>query len=134
MNYTIKDISVLRKILWVDCGLGGITAILGLSVFNLLTSILGLTTTFILSVSSITLCYAIVACVLVNQTNISISLLRTLIIANWIWTFISIGLMLIHFEMAQPLGKAFLILQIIAVGALAFLEGKQLIVTTQPGR
>lgn len=129
MNYTIKDISLLRKILWVDCALGGITAILGLSISYLLTSILGLTTTFILIVSSITLCYAIVACVLANQMKISISLLRTLILANWIWTFISVGLMLIHFERAQLLGKAFLILQIIVVGALAYLEGKQLIIT-----
>ena len=99
----------------------------GLFFFNLLTDLLGLTTIFILSVSIITLCYSVVACVLVNQINISISLLRTLVYANWIWTFISIGLLFMHFDEAQPLGKIFLILQIIVVGALAYLEGKQLV-------
>jgi len=130
MNYIIKDTSWLRKILWIDAALGGTTALVGLSFFNLLTSLLGLTATFILSVSIITLCYSIVACVLAKQIDISISLLRVLVYANWTWTFISIGLLLIHFERAQTLGKIFLILQIIAVGALAYLEGKQLVVAT----
>lgn len=130
MNYTIKDMSLLRKLLWSDTFLGGTTAIAGLCFFNPLTSILGLTATFILSVSIITLCYSVIACVLANQVNISIPLLRLLIFANWIWTFISIGLLLIHFNSAQPLGKIFLFLQIIVVGGLAYLEGKQLVVTT----
>ncbi len=130
MTYIIKDTSWLRKILWVDTALGGTTAMFGLFFFNPLTSLLGLTAIFILSVSIITLCYSIVAFVLANQISISISLLRILVYANWIWTFISIGLLLIHFDKAQLLGKIFLILQIIAVGALAYLEGNQLVVAT----
>jgi hypothetical protein len=127
MNYTINDTSLLRKILWVDTILGGTTAIVGLLFFRPLTHILGLPVTFILSVSVITLGYSLIAGVLANQINISVSLLRTLIYANWVWTFISIGLLLMHFNNAQLLGKIFLILQIIVVGGLAYLEGKQLV-------
>lgn len=128
MNYTIKDTFLLRKLLWLDTFLGGTTAILGLCFFKPLTIMLGLTATFILSVSIITLCYSVIAYVLTNQINISISLLRILISANWVWTFISIGFLFIHFDTAQPLGKIFLFLQVIAVGGLAYLEGKQLVV------
>jgi hypothetical protein len=127
MNYTINDTSLLRKILWADTVLGGTTAIVGLLFFSQLTSLLGLPVTFILSVSVITLGYSLIAGVLANQINISVSLLRTLIYANWVWTFISIGLLLMHFNNAQLLGKIFLILQIFVVGGLAYLEGKQLV-------
>ena len=131
MKYTIKDSFLLRKILWVDAVLGGATAIMGLLFFDPLISVLGLTATFILRVSVITLCYSLIACVLASQINISIPLLRTLIYANWVWTFISIGLLLMHFDKVQPLGKIFLVLQIIVVGGLAYLEGKQLVRQSQ---
>jgi hypothetical protein len=126
MNYGIKNTPLLKKILWADTLLGGTTAIAGIGFFNTLTGILGLTTTFILSVSIITLCYSIVAFILANQKNISIRLLITLVIANWVWTGISAGLLFMHFDTATILGKAFLLLQVIVVGALAYLEGKQI--------
>jgi len=131
MTYTINDVSVLRKILWLDTILGAATAIVGLCFFNPLTSVLGLTVPFILSVSIITLCYSVIAGVLANQSTISIPLLRLLILANWIWTFISIGLMLVHFAGAELLGRIFLFLQIFAVGILAYFEGKQLVGLTK---
>lgn len=130
MNYAIKDPPLLRRILWLDTFLGGVTALAGLCFFNVLTGVLGLTTRFILIVSTITLCYSVIAGVLANQATISIPLLRLLIAANWIWTGISVGLLLIHFGEAQPVGKAFLVLQILVVGALAYTESKQLAVIT----
>ena len=130
MHYAIKNPALLRRLLWVDTFLGGTTAILGLCFFNPLTSLLGLTANFILSVSIITLGYAVMAGVLANQNTISVALLRALILANWLWTFISVVLLLVHFNQTQPLGKIFLGLQIIAVGGLAYFEGKQLVVTT----
>lgn len=126
MSYSIKDMSLLRKILWLDAFSGGVTAGVGLCFFNALTDVLGLTTHFMLGVSAITLCYSVVAGILASQTTISVRLLRLLIGANWIWTIISVGLLLIHFGGAQPVGQAFLVLQILVVGALAYTEGKQL--------
>lgn len=126
MNYGIKNTPLLRKILWSDTLLGGTTAITGICFCAALTAILGLTTTFILSVSIITLCYSITAFILANQKNISIPLLIILVAANWIWTGISLGFLFVHFDTATVLGKTFLLLQVVVVGALAYLEGKQI--------
>jgi hypothetical protein len=126
MTYGIKDPVTLRKILWLDAFLGGTTALVGLFFFSAISHLLGLTVPFILWVSLITLIYSIVAFTLAKQQNISLGLLRTLVYANWIWTIISTGLLLVHFDNALPLGKMFLVLQILVVGALAYFEGAQI--------
>lgn len=127
MTYTIKNISILRKLLWLDTFMGSSTGITGLILLNRLTDFLGLNTAFILAVSCITLCYAFVALYLACQRTISIPLLRLLIIGNWAWAFISTGLLFLHFAEATVFGKIFLILQVLVVGGLAYFEGKQLI-------
>jgi hypothetical protein len=50
-----------------------------------------------------------------------------LVYANWCWTIISTILLLFHIAHATILGIIFLILQIIVVGILAYLEGKQIV-------
>ncbi len=126
MHYTIKDPSALRKLLWADTILGGGTAILGLLFFNVLSNFMGLTTTFIVVVSGVTLMYAIVAFILANQKSVSIPLLRLLVQANWLWTGVSAVLFFLHYSSAKVLGIIFLILQILVVGGLAYLEGSQI--------
>ena len=126
MTYSIKDTLFLKKILWIDALMGSITAIIGLVFFNWLTHFLGLSKNLIIVISSITLMYAIVALVLSLQKNISIPLLRLLVNANWVWTFISVILFFIHFNQAEVMGVIFLILQVFVVGGLAYLEGNQI--------
>lgn len=127
MSHTIKHLPTLRKLLWLDTFLGGSTAIAGFILFNRLTDFLGLNAAFILAVSCITLCYAVVAFYLACQRVISIPLLRLLIAGNWVWAFISTGLLFLHFNEATLFGKTFLILQVVVVGGLAYLEGRQLV-------
>lgn len=131
MNDNIKNRKYVKKLLWADTLLGGITAILGLCFFNSLKAILGLPIGVIVGVSIITLLYSIVALVLANQQHISISLLRILVFANWFWTIISIGLLLMYFNSTALPGRIFLILQVVIVGGLAYLEGRQVIVKTK---
>ncbi|MGI9544346.1 MAG: hypothetical protein ACR2MX_13885 [Cyclobacteriaceae bacterium] len=126
MSLSIKNVSHLRKILWLDTFLGGITALIGLCFFHPLEQILGLSVTLIISVSAITGCYAIVAFILAKQKTISIPLLRVLIFANWFWAIVSIALVLLFFKQAYLLGKIFLILQVLVVSGLAYIEGKQI--------
>lgn len=125
-TYTIKNAIALRKILRADVLLGGGTAFIGLLFFSSLAPFLGLTASFIVIVSSITLLYACVAIRLATQESISIPLLRTLIYANWVWTAISIVLFFTHVHTATIFGIIFLVLQIFVVGGLAYLEGNQL--------
>ncbi|NML20862.1 hypothetical protein HHL16_08250 [Pseudoflavitalea sp. G-6-1-2] len=114
----------LRKLLWADFILGGSTAVTGLAFSQSLTGILGFSLNFILIVSGITLLYALVALILANQKKISAGLLSILMRANWIWALISVGLVIAYFEEATILGRVFLILQVLVVGGLAYLEGK----------
>lgn len=133
MVFQIKNQQVLHKILWLDTFLGGATAFLGLLFSKPLTKLLGLATDLIVTVSVITLVYAMVACTLAVQKPTSIPLLRLLVKANWMWTGISVVLLFIHYDHATNLGIAFLIMQIVAVGGLAYLEGNQIIKIDEPG-
>jgi hypothetical protein len=127
MKYSIKNSTVLKQILWADTTLGVTTAIIGLIFTITLSSLLGLPLFLIKVICTITFIYAIVAFILANQKQVSIPLLRTLVYANWGWTIVSAILLLFHFEHATILGIICLILQIIVVGILAYVEGKQII-------
>jgi hypothetical protein len=127
MKYSIKNSLVLKKILLADTILGATTAIIGLIFTTALTDLLGLPFFLIKTICIITFMYAIVAFILANQKEVSISLLRVLVYANWCWTIISIILLLFHIARATFLGIIFLVLQIIVVGILAYLEGKQIV-------
>ena len=127
MDYSIKNERFLKKVLWLDALLGGLTAVLGLLFFKVLTNLLGLSVNLILTVSTITLLYATVAFVLAIQKPISVRLLKILVNANWIWTAISVLMLFIHLGSATMLGYLLLIMQIMVVGGLAYLEGSQII-------
>lgn len=127
MKYQIKDGELLRKILWLDTVLGGTTALAGLLFYDSLTTMLGLTVRFITVVSAVTLLYAVVAVRLATQNPLYVPLLRLLIGANWLWTLVSLVLLLIHYNTATGLGLLFLTLQIAVVGGLAYWEGNQLV-------
>lgn len=126
MAHRIKNLKVLRTILWIDAVMGSVTALVGLLFFSWLTNLLGLPAIVLLFISTITLLYAFVAIRLAIQPIPSIRLLNVLIYANWFWTVVSLLLFLKYYGLATSFGVAFLILQILVVGGLAFAEGKQL--------
>ncbi len=127
MKYCIENSILLKKILWTDTTLDSITGIIGLFFTDTITRLLGLPFMLIKVVCIITLIYAVVAFILANQKLISIPLLRVLVYANWGWTIVSVILLLFHCTQATIFGIIFLILQIIAVGLLAYMEGKQIV-------
>jgi hypothetical protein len=123
----IRDPRAARKILLADAILGGGTAIIGLTFLDRLPALLGLPKAFVLVVALVTLLYATVACALTLQKTLSAPLFRALVAANWFWTGVSVVLTALYFASASPLGKAFLVLQILVVGGLAYAEGGQLV-------
>jgi hypothetical protein len=126
MKYIIKNTTALKKILWLDFAIGFLTSIAGFIFYSFFSSLFNLNETFIIVISLITFLYASFAFMLVKQNLTSIYLIRVLIIANFIWTFISIFLLYYHFNNASVLGKCYLFLQIMVVGLLALLEKNQL--------
>ncbi|HEX8659860.1 MAG TPA: hypothetical protein VF690_20120 [Hymenobacter sp.] len=123
--YSVVNPLRLKKLLQLDALMGGTTAIGGLAFPSAVAKLLGLSTGFVVSVAGITLLYAGVALWLAVQPVPNLRLTRVLIQANWVWTLISVGLLLVHFRAATALGVVFLVLQVVVVGGLAYLEGQQ---------
>lgn len=124
MKYQAKDITLLKKILWVDCLLGGGTAIIGLLWYRWLAVFLGLPMNIIIVIAGVTLAYSLTALSLAIQCQPSTGRLRVLIYANWLWTAVSIGLLIYWIRGTTLPGSAFLVLQVLVVGILAYLEGR----------
>lgn len=123
----IRDERFLRRVLWVDTTLGGLTALVGLFFPARLTDLLGLPLDLIIVLAVVTLAYAVTALTIAVQASLPILLVRVLGWANWFWTVVSTVLLLRHFAAATVFGVAFLVLQIFVVGGLAYLEGRQIV-------
>lgn len=128
MKYQIRDVPLLKKILWADSLLGGVTGVAGLLLYSLLTDFFGLPANLIVVIAAVTLGYALLALRLALQSTPSILLLRILIYANWVWTIISVALLIFYITDATLFGAAFLILQVVVVGLLAWLEGRHIVI------
>lgn len=123
MNYQLREVSLLRKILWADLLLGSTTAIPGLIWYRPVAMLLGLPEGRFLLIAAVTLGYAILAFVLACQRQPPVQPVRLLVVANWCWAAISIGLLVLDIRDATILGRIFLILQPVIVGGLGYLEG-----------
>lgn len=127
MKHQIRNITVLKKVLWADVLLGGSTALAGLIWHVWLAAFLGLPVKLVLVIAAVTLAYALLALSLAIQSRPFIPLLRALICANWVWTVISLGMLIFYFSGATPFGVLFLILQVAVVGGLAYFEGRHVV-------
>ena len=127
MSYSIKDEHFLKKIVWLDSLAGGATALICLLGYVPLTTALGVTTPFILTVATVNLLYAILAFVVAAQKPTSVGLFRVLVYANWAWTAISILMIFIYFGHGTSFGNVLLVCQPIFVGGLAYIENSQII-------
>src|SRR5688572_24776815 len=124
MKHQIRSTPLLKKVLWADVILGGGTALIGLFCYAELVDFLGLPANLIFIIATVTLAYALLALSLALKSHPPIPLLRLLIYANWVWTVISVVLLFAYFRDATSWGAAFLILQVVVVGMLAWLEGR----------
>ena len=119
---TCREVS-LRTLLWLDAFLGGSTGLIGLSFGKALVPLLGLPLGLIRFTSVVTLGYALVALTLARQRTICFSAVRKLVAANWLWAIVSMAMLGLFGQGATALGRVFLVLQVVVVGALAYLEG-----------
>jgi hypothetical protein len=127
LKYQISNIPLLKRVLWADSLLGGGTAVVGLIWYPALANFLGLPAYLIVTIASVTLAYALLALSLARQSAPSILPLRILIYANWVWTIISVVLLMFFINNATLFGAAFLVLQVAVVGVLAYLEGRHIV-------
>jgi hypothetical protein len=128
-SYQIKDRKVLRRLLWLDTSLGSINASTWLLFPSFWADFLGLSQALVVVIALVNVVYASSACYLAAQQRPSASLVRWLVRANWLWVLVSIVLVLLHFGDATVFGKVFLVAQVLGVGALAWAEGRQVVVS-----
>jgi hypothetical protein len=122
----LLDIPRLRKILLADAFIGGTTGIAGLALYGWWSRLLGLPERLVLLIAAVTGLYALLAASLVLMKPIRARAVRWLVIANWTWTVVSIGMLLYYSSGATLFGKTFLVLQVVIVGGLAWLEGRHI--------
>jgi hypothetical protein len=116
----------LKNLLWIDFLLGFVTGVIGISFFRSLETLLKVPYDVIAIISVVTLVYSILALFLAQQNVSGVKLTRSLIIANWLWSVVSVILLYLYFSNASLSGKLFLILQVIVVAGLAYFEGRAL--------
>lgn len=126
MKQVNKEILLLNKILTADFIVGAVTGAIGILCSQLLADLMNIPANQIIFISIVTVLYSICAYALTQQNEISISLVRLLINANWFWAFVSLALLVHYFDRATALGLTYLVLQIVVVTVLAILEGRQL--------
>ena len=98
MEFSIKNELVLRRLLYLDAFLGSFTGIAGMVYVAFLSNLLGIGQTLILVISAITFGYSIMASFLAFKRIIDIRYTRMLILANWIWSAISLIILCMHFS------------------------------------
>ncbi len=126
MRTSLHDTPRLRKLLLADAFIGGGTAIAGLALYGWWSRMLGLPERLVLLIAAVTGLYALLALCLVLMKPLRWRPVRWLVVANWIWTVVSVGLLWHYGSGATFFGKVFLVLQILVVGGLAWLEGRHI--------
>lgn len=126
-HYAIRNPLLLRRLLWLDTALGSTNAIAWLLFPSFWAALLGLPGWLIVAIACVNVVYAGSALILALQAQAPARLVRVLVLANWFWVVVSVGLLFWHFAKATVWGQVFLVMQVLGVGALAWLEGRQLV-------
>jgi hypothetical protein len=126
-HYAIRNPLLLRRLLWLDTALGSTNAIAWLLFPAFWAALLGLPGWLIVAIACVNVVYAGSALILALQAQAPARLVRVLVLANWFWVAVSVGLLFWHFAAATGWGQYFLVSQVLGVGALAWAEGRQVV-------
>lgn len=111
----------LRHVLLADAASGAASALLHLTAAGALSSLLGLSQGLLVASGLALLAYIALASYLSQCEPVPRSGLRLLILGNWAWALACVGLLLAG-AATTPLGQAYLVVQAVAVAALAELQ------------
>lgn len=112
----------LRKVLWLDAALGLSFGLLGLHFLEPAAVLLGFPLALTRFIALANLVYGLSAFTLANFRRTPLAGMKAMILANWIWTGISVAMCWRYAGQAAPLGVLFLVGQIPVVGGLSWLE------------
>ncbi|MCP1384026.1 hypothetical protein [Runella salmonicolor] len=114
----------LKKLLWIDAFAGLSVGVAVLLLKDLVQPYLQLPSSLLASCAVIALCYSVYAFHLVLRKAQSARWVQTLIYANGAYAVFCLGLLWFFFDKASWLGRGYLLLDSVGVGALALVEWK----------
>lgn len=111
----------LRTVLWADAASGAGTALLQLTAAGALASLLGLPAQLLVASGLVLLVYVAGAAYLANCDPVPRGPVWALIVGNWAWVAGCVALLVAGAASTAP-GQAYLVVQAVAVAALAELQ------------
>lgn len=117
--------SILRRLLWIDCTAGAVAAAAMFALSPWLSRLYGLPRGVLLLMGAANLLYASYSFSLARRGERPMSLIKLLVYANATWVLVCFGLAVRFWERATLFGLAHLIGEALFVGGLAALEWNQ---------
>ena len=124
-GYVIRHAATLRRLLWVDAGLGWSFGLAGMLLHEEAAKLLGFTQGWVLGLAAANCLYASFSLSLALKKVTPVKPVMILILANLAWAAFSVVLAVLHFPDATAIGQFFLATQPLVVGGLGFWEWRQ---------
>ena len=117
----------LRSLLWFDCLAGGVAGAAMLALSGVLAPLFGVPRGLLVTTALVNLAYGAFSFSLARQEAAPVRLVRALIVANFTWTGVCLGLATYVAGPGSWLGVAFIVGEGLFVGGLAALEARALV-------
>ena len=116
----------IRSLLWFDCSAAGVVGVAMLGLSGLLAPLFDIPRAVLVTTALVNLAYGTFSYSLARQPEPPRRLVRALIVGNFTWTVICIGLAAVFAGPGSWLGSGYLLAEGLVVGALAAVEAKAL--------
>lgn len=114
----------IRSLLWFDCIAAGIAGVAMLALSGLLAPRFGVPREVLMTTALVNLAYGAFSFSLARQPEVPRSRVRALIVANFTWTAVCVGLAAFFAGPGSWLGAGFILGEGVFVGALAVVEAR----------
>lgn len=116
--------SPIRSLLWFDCAAGGIAGVAMLALSGVLAPRFGVPHALLVTTALVNLAYGAFSYSLARQPKAPRRLVRALIVANFGWTVVCVGLAAVLAGPGSWLGAGFVLAEGLFVGVLAGFEAR----------
>lgn len=114
----------IRSLLWFDCAAAGLAGVAMLALSDVLSRLFGIPRAVLVTTAVVNLAYGAFSYSLARQTAVPAQRILALVVANFAWTLVCVGLAAFFASPASWLGACYLLAEGLLVGVLAAFEAK----------
>lgn len=114
----------IRSVLWFDCAAGAIAGVAMLALSGVLAPLFGIPQAVLVTTALVNVAYGTFSFSLARQPEAPRHLVRVLIVANFGWTVVCVGLAAVLAGPGRWLGAGFILAEGLFVGILATVEAR----------